>query len=80
SGGTVHRSIIGPCSKVNSYALVEDSILFDNVQIGRNAKIRKAIIDENIVIPEGMEVGYDHEEDRLRGCLVTGAGVVVVAK
>ena len=80
SGGTVRRSIIGPCSKVNSYALVEDSILFDNVQVGRNAKIRKAIIDENIVIPEGMEVGYDHEEDRLRGCVVTASGVVVVAK
>jgi glucose-1-phosphate adenylyltransferase len=80
SGGTVRRSIIGPCSKVNSYAVVEDSILFDNVQVGRNAKIRKAIIDENIVIPEGMEVGYDHEEDRLRGCIVTGSGVVVVAK
>jgi glucose-1-phosphate adenylyltransferase len=80
SGGTVRRSIIGPCSKVNSYALVEDSILFDNVQVGRNAKIRRAIIDENIVIPEGMEVGYDHEEDRLRGCVVTDSGVVVVAK
>ena len=80
SGGTVRRSIIGPCSKVNSYAIVEDSILFDNVQVGRNAKIRKAIIDENIVIPEGMEIGYDHEEDRLRGCVVTDSGVVIVAK
>jgi len=80
SGGIVSRSIIGPCSKINSYALVEDSILFDNVQVGRNAKIRKAIIDENIVIPEGMEIGYDHEEDRLRGCIVTESGVVVVAR
>ena len=80
SGGMVRRSIIGPCSKVNSYALVEDSILFDNVQVGRHAKIRKAIIDENIVIPEGMEIGYDHEEDQLRGCIVTASGVVVVAK
>jgi glucose-1-phosphate adenylyltransferase len=80
SGGTVRRSIIGPCCKVNSYASIEDSILFDNVQVGRNAKIRKAIIDENIVIPEGMEIGYDHEEDRLRGCVVTDSGVVIVAK
>jgi glucose-1-phosphate adenylyltransferase len=80
SGGTVRRSIIGPCSKINSYALVEDSILFDNVQVGRHAKIRKAIIDENIMIPEGMEIGYDHEEDRLRGCIVTESGIVVVAK
>jgi glucose-1-phosphate adenylyltransferase len=80
SGGIVSRSIIGPCSKINSYAVVEDSILFDNVQVGRHAKIRKAIIDENIVIPEGMEIGYDHEEDRLRGCIVTESGVVVVAR
>jgi glucose-1-phosphate adenylyltransferase len=80
SGGTVRRSIIGPCSKINSYALVEDSILFDNVQVGRHAKIRKAIIDESVVIPEGMEIGYDHEEDRLRGCIVTESGVVVVAR
>ncbi len=80
SGGTVHRSIIGPCSKINSYASIEDSILFDNVQVGRNAKIRKAIIDANIVIPEGMKIGYDHEEDRLRGCIVTDSGVVIVAK
>ncbi len=80
SGGTVRRSILGPCSKINSYALVEDSILFDNVQVGRHAKIRGAIIDENIVIPEGMEIGFDHEEDRLRGCIVTESGIVVVAK
>jgi glucose-1-phosphate adenylyltransferase len=80
SGGTVRRSIIGPCSRINSYASIEDSILFDNVQIGRNAKIRKAIIDENIIIPEGMKIGYDHEEDRLRGCVVTDSGVVIVAK
>jgi len=80
SGATVRRSILGPSCKVHSYALVEDSILFDNVQIGRNAKLRKAIIDENVLIPEGMEIGYDHEEDRMRGCIVTDSGIVVVTK
>lgn len=80
SGGTVRRSILGPSCRVNSYALVEDSIVFCNVEIGRSAKIRKAIIDEGIVIPEGMEIGFDHEEDRMRGCLITEAGVVVVTK
>jgi glucose-1-phosphate adenylyltransferase len=78
SGSTVRRSILGPSCKVHSYALVEGSILFENVQIGRNAKIKNAIIDENIFIPEGMEIGYDHEEDRLRGCIVTDSGTVVV--
>jgi glucose-1-phosphate adenylyltransferase len=65
---------------VNSYALVEDSILFDNVQIGRKARVKKAIIDEGIVIPEGMEIGFDHEADRERGCMITDGGIVVVTK
>ena len=80
SGSTVRRSILGPSCKVHSYALVEDSILFENVQIGRHAKIKRAIIDENISIPEGMEIGLDHEEDRMRGCIVTESGIVVVTK
>ncbi len=80
SGSTVRRSILGPSCKVHSYALVEDSILFDKVQIGRHSRIKKAIIDEGISIPEGMEIGFDHEEDRLRGCIVTESGIVVVMK
>jgi glucose-1-phosphate adenylyltransferase len=78
SGGTVRRSIVGPRSVIHSYSLVEDSILFDNVDIGRYAKIRRAIIDENIKIPEGAEIGYNHEEDRRRGYTVTESGIVVV--
>jgi glucose-1-phosphate adenylyltransferase len=80
SGSTVRRSIIGPCCKINSYCLVENSILFENVEIGRNVKIRKAIIDENVTIPEGTEIGYDHEEDRHEGYTVTESGIVVVTK
>jgi glucose-1-phosphate adenylyltransferase len=80
SGATIRQSILGPSCKVNSYAFVEDSILFDNVRIGRGAKLKKTIIDENIAIPEGMEIGYDHENDRLRGCIVTESGIVVVTK
>jgi glucose-1-phosphate adenylyltransferase len=80
SGATVRRSILGPSCKVHSYAVVEDSILFDKVQIGRRSRIKKAIIDEGISIPEGMEIGFDHEEDRLRGCIVTDSGIVVVTK
>ena len=78
SGGTVRRSILGPRSKINSYSLVEDSILFENVEIGRNAKVRRAIIDENIKIPDGVEIGFDHDEDRRKGYTVTESGIVVV--
>ena len=79
SGGTVKRSILGPRCKVNSYSLVEDSILFENVTIGRSAKIKRAIIDKNITIPDGAEIGYDHDEDRRRGFRGTESGIVVVS-
>jgi glucose-1-phosphate adenylyltransferase len=78
-GGTVKRTILGPRCKVNSFSLVEDSILFENVSIGRNAKVKRAIIDKNIVIPDGAEIGYDHDQDRLNGYTVTESGIVVVS-
>ena len=80
SGSTVCRSIIGPRCKINSFSLIEDSILFDNVETGRNVKIKRAIIDEDLRIPEGSEIGYDHEADRARGYTVTDSGIVVVTK
>lgn len=79
SGGTVRKSIIGPRCRINSFSMVEDSILFDNVQVGRYAKIKRAIIDENIKIPDGAEIGYDHDEDRRKGYTVTESGIVVVS-
>lgn len=80
SGGRVNRCVIGPQSRINSYAEVDDSILFSRVNVGRNSKIRRAIIDKDVIVPEGIEIGYDHEADRRRGFTVTESGVVVVAK
>jgi glucose-1-phosphate adenylyltransferase len=80
SGSTVRRSILGPLCKVNSYSLVEDSILFENVTIGRHTKIKKAIIDKGITIPDGIHIGYDLEEDKRRGYTVTESGIVVVPR
>jgi glucose-1-phosphate adenylyltransferase len=80
SGGEVSRTIVGPQTRVNSYAEVEDSILFARVNIGRRAKIRRAIIDKGVHIPEGFRVGYDEEEDLARGFTVSDNGVVVIAK
>ena len=51
-----------------------------NVEIGRYAKINKAIIDKNVIIPPYMEIGFDHDEDRRRGFYVSEGGVVVVPK
>jgi len=80
SGGTVERSIIGPSVRINSYAEVRDSILYDRVTIGRHARVRRAIIDKNVFVPEGMRIGYDPEEDRRHGLTVTESGIVAVPK
>jgi len=80
SGSTVRGSILGPLCKVNSYSLVEDSILFENVNVGRHVKIRKTIIDKNVVIPDGSTIGYDLEADRQKGYTVTESGIVVVPR
>ena len=79
SGGHVNRSVLSPKVRVNSFSEVEDSILFENVTIGRRCRIRRAIIDKNVEIPPGMTIGYDLEEDRRR-FHVTSGGVVVIPK
>jgi glucose-1-phosphate adenylyltransferase len=79
SGGSVKRSILSPRVAVHSYAGVEDSILLEGVDIGRHAKVRKAIIDKEVQIPPKMEIGYDLDEDAKR-FTVTGSGIVVVPR
>jgi glucose-1-phosphate adenylyltransferase len=79
SGATVRRSIIGPLCRIHSYSLVEDSILFENVTIGRNVKIKKVIIDKNITIPDGTVIGYNPEADLAQGYTITESGIVVVS-
>jgi glucose-1-phosphate adenylyltransferase len=80
SGGRVLRSIVSPKVRVNSWALVEDSILFEAVEIGRHARIRRAILDKGVQIPEHMQIGYDVDLDRSREFLVTDSGIVVITK
>lgn len=80
SGGLVERSILSHNVRVNSWATVQDSILFDGVVIGRHAKIRRAIIDKRVHVPEGMKIGYDLDLDRQRGFTVTDNGIVAVGK
>jgi glucose-1-phosphate adenylyltransferase len=80
SGGHVRRSIVSPNVRVNSYSLVESSILFDGVDVGRHCRIRKAIIDKEVKIPQNSTIGYDLNHDRARGFTITEQGVVVIAK
>lgn len=80
SGGRVLHSLLSYNVRVNSWATVEDSVLFNGVEIGRHAKIRRAIIDKGVHIPEGTEIGYNLEADAALGYTVTESGIVVVGK
>jgi glucose-1-phosphate adenylyltransferase len=79
SGGLVERSIIGPNVRINSYTYITDSIIFDNCNIGRHSRIRRAIIDKNVVVPPGTEIGFDPEKDA-KQFKVTETGIVVIPK
>ncbi len=80
SGGNVSRSILGPNVRINSYASVEDSILFDEVDVGRRCRLRRVIIDKGVHVPAETEIGFDREIDRARGFTVTDSGLVVIAR
>jgi glucose-1-phosphate adenylyltransferase len=77
SGGFVRGSVLGRGVRVHTGALVEDSVLFDNCDIARYAKVRRAILDKNVRIPEGAQIGYDLEADRKKH-YVTESGIVVI--
>lgn len=80
TGGIVERSVLSPNVRVGSRALITDSVLLDGVQIGRDATIRRAILDKNVVITDGAAVGVDKERDLARGFTVTDSGITVVPK
>jgi glucose-1-phosphate adenylyltransferase len=80
SGGTVQRSILSPGVIVEKDAVVEDSVILDDVIIEPGVKVRHAIIDKSAIIRAGVQIGYDLEADRKRGCTVSDKGVVVVPR
>lgn len=80
SGGQIQRSILSPGVRVNEQSLVEDSILFDGVQIGPRCRIRRAILDKYVEIPEATMIGFDPAEDRARNYTVTEQGITIIAK
>jgi glucose-1-phosphate adenylyltransferase len=79
SGGTVRNSVLGREVFIHSYSHVEDSVVMDYAEIGRHARIRRAIIDKYVNVPDGEEIGYDLERDRQR-FFVTDSGLVVIPK
>ncbi|MBU2496077.1 MAG: glucose-1-phosphate adenylyltransferase [Candidatus Omnitrophota bacterium] len=77
SGAKVVHSIISSGVFIHSYSEIEDSVIMDGVEIGRHARIRRAIIDKHVRVPDGFRIGYDLDEDRKR-FTVTDTGIVVV--
>ncbi len=73
----MRNSVLGRAVRVHSGAIVEDSVIFDNCDIGRNAVVRRAILDKNAQVPEGATIGCDVEKDR-QSHYVSENGIVVV--
>ena len=80
SGGEVDRTVLSPNVHVDKWAQVSDSVLMDSVRIGRDAVVRRAILDKHVHVPDGVQIGVDHDHDRARGFQVSDNGVVVVGK
>ena len=80
SGARINGSVVSPDVHVHSYTEVDNSVILDGVQIGRNCRIQRAIIDKNVTIPEATSIGFDKEHDEARGFSVTESGITVVGK
>lgn len=78
SGGLIDRSILSPRVRINSYATVAESVIFEGVDIGRRSKLKRVIVDKHVRIPPDTVIGYELDADRARGFTVTESGVVVV--
>jgi glucose-1-phosphate adenylyltransferase len=79
SGATVRRSVLSPGVHLHSYAEIEDSILMHDVEVGRRAVVRHAIVDKNVWVAPGAQIGVDPAADRER-FTVSAGGVVVIPK
>jgi glucose-1-phosphate adenylyltransferase len=79
SGGSVRRSILSPGVHVHSYAEVERSVLLHDVEIGRHAVVRNAILDKHVRVAPGAQIGVDLDRDRER-FVVSDGGIVAVGK
>ena len=80
SGGHVERSVISQGVYVDDHAVVSDSIIMQEAEIGAGAIVRRAIVDKNVRIPAGMQIGVNLDEDRARGFTISDNGVVVIPK
>ena len=79
SGGRIQRCVLSPRVRTNSFSYAFESILMEDVDVGRYAKLRRVIVDKGVRIPSKTQIGYDPEEDARRFTM-TDSGIVVVPK
>ena len=79
SGASVHQSLLSSAVRIEEQSTVDSSVLLPSVTIGRRCKIRHCILDEDCVVPDGLQIGYDDALDQKR-FFVTKQGVVLVTK
>ncbi|WP_394174259.1 glucose-1-phosphate adenylyltransferase [Thalassotalea litorea] len=80
SGSTIKRSLLFNKVRVSSYCFIEETVVLPGANIGRNCQIHKAIIDRNVILPENLVIGKDHDQDRANGFRVTDKGVVLITR
>ncbi|WP_020681123.1 glucose-1-phosphate adenylyltransferase [Marinobacterium rhizophilum] len=80
SGSVIRKSVLFNQVHIHSYSEIDESVVLPGVEVGNHCKIRKAIIDRGCKIPDGMVIGYDHDQDREKGFRVTDKGVVLVTR
>jgi len=76
--GWVRGSVVGFNCRIERDAIVEDSILYEGVSVGRRAEVRRVILDEGVHVEPGARIGVDPNEDRARGYMVSERGVTCV--
>jgi glucose-1-phosphate adenylyltransferase len=80
SGGSIVTSVLSPNVRVDENSTVDRSVVLNGVRIGRNATVRNAILDKNVVVPDGAKVGVSRADDLARGYTVSEGGITVVGK
>ena len=80
SGGRIHRSVLSPRCRVNSFCELDECVLFEGVNVGRHSKLKRCIVDKDVEVPQNLQVGFDRAADAARGFGVGEAGITVIPK
>jgi glucose-1-phosphate adenylyltransferase len=80
SGSSVRHSLLFSSVRVNSYSLLQDSVILPNCTIGRYCEVHKAVLDEGVTLPDGTIIGKNRAEDARRFTVSDGGVVLVTQK